>query len=100
LKRRKFIQDSLIAGSVLGAAPFACTQKKDTDIIILGGGYSGLYLAYLLQQAGREYILLEGSDRLGGRMFTHPTLGRDVGGRGIGDRYDLTMELVKYHTIH
>lgn len=95
MKRRKFIQKSIIAGASIGVAPFACQQKKDTEILILGGGYSGLYLAYLLEQSGREYILLEGSDRLGGRMFTHPTLGRDVGGRGIGDRYDLTMDLVK-----
>ena len=95
MKRRKFIQNSLIAGTTLGVAPFACKQKKDAEIIILGGGYSGLYLAYLLEKAGKEYILLEGSDRLGGRMFTHPTLGRDVGGRGIGDRYDETMKLVE-----
>lgn len=95
MKRRKFIQNSLIAGTALGAAPFACKQKKDAEIVILGGGYSGLYLAFLLEKAGREFILLEGSDRLGGRMFTHPKLGRDVGGRGIGDRYDETMALVK-----
>lgn len=95
MKRRNFIQRSLLASTALGVAPFACKQKKDTEVLILGGGYSGLYLAYLLEQAGREYILLEGSERLGGRMFTHPKLGRDVGGRGIGDRYDLTMDLVK-----
>jgi monoamine oxidase len=38
-------------------------------IAIIGGGLSGLYAAYLLEQKGfSDYILLEASDRLGGRI--------------------------------
>ncbi len=94
MRRRQFISDSLIAGTVLGTVPFACTHSFDTEVLILGGGISGLYLAYLLDKAGKGYILIEGSDRFGGRMFFHPTIQQDVGGRGIGDKYKEIMSLV------
>ncbi|MCI5892488.1 MAG: FAD-dependent oxidoreductase [Clostridiales bacterium] len=33
---------------------------KSTDVLIIGGGICGLLCAYSLQQAGIDYILLEG----------------------------------------
>ncbi|PKH05994.1 FAD-dependent oxidoreductase [Moritella sp. Urea-trap-13] len=41
-----------------------------TEFVIVGGGLSGLYTAYLLEQQGKDYILLEGRHRLGGRIYT------------------------------
>ena len=41
-----------------------------TEFVIIGGGLSGLYTAYLLEQFGKNYILLEGRARLGGRIYT------------------------------
>jgi len=40
-----------------------------TEFVIIGGGLSGLYTAYLLKQLGKDYILLEGRARLGGRIY-------------------------------
>ena len=75
---------------------YGCGSCKDAEIIILGGGISGLYLAHLLDKAGKEYVLLEGSPRLGGRLFTHEAMqNREVGGRGIGDKYVELMKLVE-----
>ncbi len=95
MKRRTFIKSSALAGIGLAAYPVSCTKKSDTEILILGAGIAGLSLAFQLQKAGKECILLEGSDRLGGRLFTHPVLNRDVGGRGIGDKYVEVMKLVE-----
>lgn len=42
----------------------------DTDIIIIGGGLSGLALAERLQQLGVDYVLLEARERFGGRILS------------------------------
>jgi monoamine oxidase len=38
-------------------------------VIIVGGGLAGLYAAYLLEQQGMPYLLLEAQSRLGGRIL-------------------------------
>ena len=40
------------------------------DIIIVGGGISGLFLAYKLMNTKLNILLIEGSDRYGGRIHT------------------------------
>ncbi len=95
MKRREFLQHSILAGTAMATMPVACSCKMDAEFLILGAGLSGLYMAYLLQQAGKDYMILEGSDRIGGRMYYHPKIKQDVGGRGIGDKYKEVMSLVK-----
>ena len=46
---------------------------QDLPIAIVGGGLSGLYAAFLLEQRGIDYILLEARDRLGGRIAVAPS---------------------------
>lgn len=41
-----------------------------TDVLIIGGGLSGLSLARQLQAAGRDWQLVEARDRWGGRILT------------------------------
>ncbi|MEZ4887954.1 MAG: FAD-dependent oxidoreductase [Chitinophagales bacterium] len=43
---------------------------KKTEVIIIGGGLTGLTLAYLLQQKNISFKVLEARERLGGRVFT------------------------------
>ena len=46
-----------------------------TDILIVGGGLSGLALADHLAVAGREFVLIEAQDRFGGRILTQDLSG-------------------------
>ena len=43
------------------------TQTVDT--IIIGGGLSGMYAAYLLSKKNISFVVLEARERIGGRMF-------------------------------
>lgn len=56
------------------------------DAIIIGGGLGGLHAAHLLHEHGLGYQLLEGSDRLGGRIVSEQV---DVAGGAVGGAYDL-----------
>src|SRR3954468_14246569 len=40
------------------------------QVVIIGGGITGLAAAWELQQQGIDYTLLEASDRLGGKIVT------------------------------
>ena len=49
-------------------------QAPLVDVIIIGGGISGLRVAQQAQQAGCSVLVLEARDRVGGRLlsFTSP----------------------------
>lgn len=46
---------------------------KSVEVLIIGAGISGLSAARELSAAGMGVLLLEGRDRIGGRVFTHRT---------------------------
>ena len=51
-------------------------------VVIIGSGISGLTAAWQLQSAGREVVLLEARDRIGGRVLTLDSRGTASGGLG------------------
>ncbi|MBL7256251.1 NAD(P)/FAD-dependent oxidoreductase [Paractinoplanes lichenicola] len=46
------------------------SQPVEVDVVIVGGGLAGLSAARRLDRAGVEWLLVEGSDRIGGRVTT------------------------------
>ncbi|GAA1624755.1 FAD-dependent oxidoreductase [Actinoplanes couchii] len=46
------------------------SQPVEVDVVIVGGGLAGLAAARRLDRAGVEWILVEASDRVGGRVAT------------------------------
>jgi monoamine oxidase len=46
-------------------------RRPDRNFLILGAGVAGLAAAYELQQLGYNVRILEGSERVGGRVLTH-----------------------------
>ena len=48
----------------------AVAAASDPDVLILGAGLSGLNAALLLEELGASVRVLEGSNRIGGRVYT------------------------------
>ncbi len=78
-----------LAGAASLAAIKPARAAGKPDVIIMGAGLAGLYSAQLLEQAGMKVLVLEGSDRVGGRCMTaydlpgHP----ELGAQQIGQMY-------------
>ena len=59
-----------------GAAAMAATlapkraRAADPDVIVIGAGLSGLYAAMLLEESSATVQVIEGRDRIGGRLFS------------------------------
>lgn len=98
--RRKFVK-GLGALAAAGAFPPLCRGGERKDVIVIGAGLSGLYAAMLLEQAGLSVTVVEGSDRIGGRLYTLDDVpGKpEAGGQTIGPSYGRMLFLAMQYGI-
>lgn len=71
------------------------------DVIVVGGGLSGLRCAEILAERGASVKVLEARDRVGGRTLSQSIGGStfDLGGQWIGPTQDRLAERVKHYGI-
>lgn len=60
--------------------------QRDTEVAVVGAGYAGLTAAAAIADAGRDVLVLEARDRVGGRVWTMDVRGvpLDLGGMWVG----------------
>ena len=69
LSRRRFLLGSAALPAV-AALPGAARAATPVDVVVIGAGLAGLNAALLLHELGARVVLLEGSQRVGGRCMT------------------------------
>lgn len=50
----------------------------DLDVVVVGAGFAGIAAARELQERGHRVAVIEARDRIGGRTWLEPRLGRDL----------------------
>ena len=90
LSRRQFIGNTVGAAIATSLSQSAWTAAAgDPDVIVIGAGLSGLETALTLEENGVKVLVLEGRQRVGGRVYSlfnvpgHP----EAGGNSIANAY-------------
>lgn len=94
VSRRKFLQGTGVGAAALGSAgllsgaALAGTQSQsldacktpgcDYDVVVIGGGFSGITAARDLRKDGYKVLVLEARNRLGGRTFSSQFEGHNI----------------------
>lgn len=94
LSRRRTLRliGSAGAGAALAASlprPLYAAAARPLDAVVVGAGLSGLYAAMLLEEQGLNVQVLEGRQRVGGRVYTLMNVPGSIeaGGEVIGTSY-------------
>ncbi|MCC5870732.1 MAG: FAD-dependent oxidoreductase [Gammaproteobacteria bacterium] len=102
--RRRFIQGlgaAMLLPTTLQSCRGGLGGGLDADVIVIGAGMAGLYAATLLEESGARVLVLEGSNRVGGRVYTkfHAPGPIEVGGSEILPDYARLLYLAERHNL-
>ena len=90
LNRREFLVRTAVAASLaaLHRRP-AWAATGAADVVVVGAGLSGLNAALILEEAGFGVLVLEGRDRVGGKILTFADVPGmpEAGGQSIAGGY-------------
>lgn len=97
--RRDFLRRSVTIAGLAASLPWSRSwSAEDTaDAVVIGAGLAGLMAALELERAGQKVVVLEGRDRVGGKVLTFSgTQGTPEAGANIiyGD-YQRLMTLAR-----
>lgn len=68
---RRTLLGAAAATTALAALPRRLRAANRSRVLVLGAGLSGLHTALILQEAGLDVRVIEGRNRVGGRVLSH-----------------------------
>ncbi|MGI8789155.1 MAG: flavin monoamine oxidase family protein, partial [Pyrinomonadaceae bacterium] len=103
--RRDFLK--IVGAAALGAAIVPkdiFAQRRRKSCVIIGAGLAGLAAAYKLKNANWNVTILDGRDRIGGRVFSYSfpqnkSLVCELGGEWVGASHERIQALCKDFSI-
>lgn len=102
MNRRNFLKAGA-ASLALAALPRNVWAQTDPslDVVIVGGGVTGCYAGWRLRTMGLNCLLLEGSDRIGGRLYSvvhpeAPDLYAEIGGMRFPKSHESVYGLAEH----
>lgn len=102
VSRRDFMiaSSSVLAATGVSRAAFAAGSGQP-DVIVIGAGLSGLGTALALEEAGLRVLVLEGRERVGGRLFTLDDVpgNPEAGGNTVAPAYGRVIAAGKKHGV-
>ncbi|RNL78269.1 flavin monoamine oxidase family protein [Nocardioides marmorisolisilvae] len=90
-------EESVTAATLQGSLP------SHVDVVVVGGGLSGLVAARKVAAKGRSVLVVEARDRVGGRLLNHTLKGGAVieaGGAFVGPTQDHIKALAAEMGVH
>src|SRR3954464_5775102 len=73
-------------------------RRLSTEVVVVGAGLAGLTTARQLVKSGRDVVVLEARDRVGGRTLNDrvaPGVITEVGGQYVGPTQDRVLALAR-----
>ncbi len=72
-------------------------RQSSSDVLVIGAGLSGLSSALMLEEAGFDVQVIEGRDRIGGRVYSRLDLpgNPEVGGSTFGAGYGRVLDAAR-----
>jgi len=92
----------------IGSAPLLATAgagllhaRNQSKVLVIGAGLSGLQTALLLESAGLDVQVIEGRERIGGRVLSHRNVpgNPESGGTSFGAGYARVIEVCRQHDV-
>ena len=96
MQRRLFLQ-ALGATVATASCPLAVRAGQAKRVVVVGAGLAGLSASYLLERLGYDVVLLEATQRVGGRVRTLDAIkGLPEGGANVlGPNYGRAIAYAK-----
>lgn len=78
-------------------------NQTELDVVVVGGGISGLRTGVLLKQHNKKVVVLEANDRVGGRtkgqIIKNQNIQYDIGGQWIGPTQDRMYRILEEYSL-